>query len=246
MKLFFNVLFAWIATISAILLSVIWLIRIIQLKMPKGKNKDFVISINRYLRKNHINLGYIFVVTSFIHGMLSSFSIISLNYGTITLIIGLAIGYTYIAKATLGKDWIKYHRELTLIIIILTVVHIVEVGGFVGINRVLDSVKSDLKIEQPLEKDGKAIYKDGVYEGVGYGYRPNLKVEVTIKGGSIDSVSIKSHNEVGQRFYLPAFDSLPKEIVEKQTTEVDMISGATYSSRGIIQAVDDALSKATK
>ncbi|MGL4774015.1 MAG: FMN-binding protein [Clostridium sp.] len=258
MRLFFNVLFAWIGTISGVLLSVIWIIRIMQRKMPKGKNKDIATSINKYLRKNHINLGYIFIISSFIHGMLSSFSIISLNYGTLTFIIGLAIGYTYMDKANLGKKWIKYHRQLTLLIIWLTVVHIIEVGGFVGIDGVVNSIKSDSKIEQQIEQpkeekkeeskeqDSKSKYKDGVYEGVGYGYKPNLKVQVTIKDGVIKEVLIKEHNEVGQRFYLPAFDIIPKRIIEKQTAEVDTVSGATRSSRGIMEAVNDALSKAEK
>ena len=78
MTLFFNILFAWLAVISGILLSIIWIIKILQKKIQKDCNKDLLIKINRSLRKNHINLGYLFLISSFIHGILSSYSIIAL------------------------------------------------------------------------------------------------------------------------------------------------------------------------
>ncbi|MGL5693875.1 MAG: FMN-binding protein, partial [Peptostreptococcaceae bacterium] len=65
MTLFINVLLAWIAVISAILLSIIWALRIIQNNIPKGENKDLIIKINKSLRKKHIDLGYVFIVSSF-------------------------------------------------------------------------------------------------------------------------------------------------------------------------------------
>lgn len=253
MTLFFNVLFAWIALILGVLLSVIWLIRLIQKKIPKGSNKDFIISINKYLRKKHINMGYIFLILSFFHGMFSSFSIFSFNYGTITLILGVVISYTYIYRVNLGKLWIKYHRQFTILLIVSTLFHILEVGGFVGIDKVVNSIKSDLTQEKQVDFEDNNIinitttkYKDGVYEGVGNGYRPNLKVQVTVKDGLINEILIVEHNEVGKRFYIPAFEIMPDNIIEKQTPQVDSVSGSTYSSKGIIEAVEDALSSAVQ
>lgn len=247
MTLFFNILFAWLAVISGILLSIIWLIKIIQKKMQKCCAKDLLIKMNKYLRKNHINLGYLFLISSLIHGILSSYSIISFNYGTVGLIIGLLLWYTFIEKKQIGKTWIQKHRELTVLIIIVTVLHIFEVGGFIGFDRVINSIKSDLnpktnKTDMNISSD----YKDGVYEGTGYGYRPDLKVLVTIKDGLIEDISIVSHNEVGEKFYKPAFDYIPKKIIDKQTYDIDAVSGSTYSSNGVIEAVEDALSKAKK
>lgn len=247
MTLLFNVLFAWIAVISAVLLSVIWLLRIIQKQMPKGQDKDSIIKINKSLRKKHIDLGYLFLISSFMHGMLSSFSLFSINYGTITFVLGILILLTFTYKSELGKKWMKYHRELTVLLLIGTVVHLFEVGGFVGIERILDSIKSDSRVEEKIESnESSSEYIDGEYEGIGDGYGPNLKVNVTIKDGLIYEIAIISHNEVGERFYGPAFEIVPQDIIEKQTTNVDVISGATYSSRGIIEAVEDALSKASK
>ena len=247
MTLFFNILFAWLAVISGILLSIIWIIKIIQKKIQKGCAKDLLIKINKFLRKNHINLGYLFLMSSLIHGILSSYSIISFNYGTICLIIGLLLWYTFIEKKHIGKTWIQKHRELTVLLITVTVLHIFEVGGFIGFDRVINSIKSDLnpktnKTDMNISSD----YKDGVYEGTGYGYRPDLKVLVTIKDGLIKDISIVSHNEVGEKFYKPAFDYIPKKIIDKQTYDIDAVSGSTYSSNGVIEAVEDALSKAKK
>lgn len=247
MTLFFNILFAWAATISGILLSIIWLIRILQTKMKKGPNKDLLIKINKFLRKNHINLGYLFLIFSYIHGILSSYSVISFNYGTIGLIIGLFLWYTFADKKIIGKTWLQRHRELTGLLIIITVLHIFEVGGFVGFDRVVNSIKTDLSNKTDINDNNISNdYKDGVYEGTGYGYGPDLKVLVTIKSGTIDDISIVNHNEVGEKFYGPAFDYIPKKIIDKQTYDVDVISGATYSSKGIIEAVEYALSKARK
>lgn len=247
MTLFFNILFAWIAVISGILLSIIWLLKILQKKIKRDCNNELLIKINKFLRKNHINLGYLFLLSSFIHGVLSSYSIISFNYGTVGLIIGLLLWYTFINKKNMGKTWMKRHRELTALLIIVTILHIFEVGGFVGLDKVVNSIKSDLNPKiSTNESNIRGDYKDGVYEGTGYGYGPDLKVLVTIKDGVINEISIVSHNESGERFYGPAFDSIPKEIIDKQTYDVDVVSGSTYSSKGVIEAVRDALSKAGK
>lgn len=86
-------------------------------------------------------------------------------------------------------------------------------------------------------------YKDGTYEGTSPGYASGLKVQVKIESGKIASVDVISHNET-PGFYEKAFEKVPVEIVQKQSTDVDTVSGATYSSRGIINAVNNALSDA--
>lgn len=244
MRLFFNVLFGWVAILSCIALSIIWLIRLRLLKMPKGFKKDAATRINRYLRKNHIYLGYIFILVSLIHGRLSSFSIMSFNYGTLAFVIAIMLWYSYADKVKLGKKWIKYHRELTLLIVLMTGVHILEVGGFIGVNSLVESIQKDFQIEEDKEKE-EVMYKDGSYEGIGYGFRPGLKVEVVIVNGAIENIIIKEHNEIGKRYYLPAFEIIPKLIIDNQMSQVDIVSRATYTSMGIIEAVEDALIKAT-
>lgn len=239
MKLFFNVLFAWGAIILTVLLSIIWLIRVL-------KNKNNLTSINKYLRKNHIKFGYICLAMSFAHGMLSSFSIFSFNYGTIVFLMGILIWFTFKYKNSLGKKWIKYHRQLTVVFLIGTILHIVEVNGFVGPQRIIHSLKTDFEtiLNLPDDESTSAKYKDGTYYGEGLGYKPGLKVKVEINKGIIESIEILEHNEVGRKFYEPALVSIPQEILDNQSTEVDAIAGSTRTSNGIIDAVKDALSKA--
>ncbi len=93
------------------------------------------------------------------------------------------------------------------------------------------------------QKSTPKIYKDGIYTGEGFGYRPGLVVQVTIKNDKITDIQIISHQETPNFAQLP-FEIIPKEIIDSQSTNVDIISGATRTSYGIIMAVEDALSKA--
>ncbi|MGN0294833.1 MAG: FMN-binding protein [Lachnospiraceae bacterium] len=86
-------------------------------------------------------------------------------------------------------------------------------------------------------------YVDGVYTGTGEGFGGNIKVQVTIKGGKITSVDILSAEDETPSFLEQARGVISR-ILSAQSTSVDVVSGATYSSEGIIQAVESALSKA--
>ena len=87
-----------------------------------------------------------------------------------------------------------------------------------------------------------SAYKDGTYYGTGKGFAGNIKVKVDIAGGKISAISIVSTKDGGS--YVKSASSLLDTIVEKQSTNVDTVSGATFSSRGIIAAVRSALSQA--
>lgn len=87
-----------------------------------------------------------------------------------------------------------------------------------------------------------SAYKDGTYYGIGKGFAGTMKVKVDIAGGKIASISIVSTKDGDS--YVKSASSLLDTIVEKQSTNVDTVSGATFSSRGIISAVRSALSQA--
>jgi Polyferredoxin len=115
-----------------------------------------------------------------------------------------------------------------------------------GVNTVTNNRNFDSNAqtsESNSTLNSQPQYKDGVYEGTGRGYRPNIKVSVTIKNGKISAVEIGDNNET-PRFAERALEILPSEIVNAQSTDVDGVSGATRSSNGIKAAVEDALSKA--
>ncbi len=91
-------------------------------------------------------------------------------------------------------------------------------------------------------EDGQ--YSDGTYKGTASGYASGLSVSVQVSSGKISSIEITSHNET-PGFYEKAFETVPNEIIQKQSTNVDTVSGATYSSVGIINAVNQALNNAS-
>lgn len=88
-----------------------------------------------------------------------------------------------------------------------------------------------------------AKYKDGTYTGTGHGFRPGLQVAVTVKSGRIANIEITSINDT-PGYYEEPVNTIPKEIVGAQSTNVDAVSGATRTSNGIMMAVEDALNKA--
>nr|WP_296190789.1 FMN-binding protein [uncultured Anaerobutyricum sp.] len=86
-------------------------------------------------------------------------------------------------------------------------------------------------------------WKDGTYTGSGKGFGGNISVKVTIKDGKISSINVTSASGETASYFSKAKGIISK-MISKQTTNVDVASGATYSSNGIIKAVRNALSKA--
>ena len=86
-------------------------------------------------------------------------------------------------------------------------------------------------------------YKDGTYQGSGTGFGGTVSVQVTISGGKITSIDVLSASGETPSYFASA-QGVISRMISGQTPNVDAVSGATYSSNGIIQAVQDALSKA--
>lgn len=103
-------------------------------------------------------------------------------------------------------------------------------------------LESDSSLAEIAAVQDASAYKDGTYYGTGKGFAGTMKVKVDISGGKIASISIVSTKDGDS--YVKSASSLLDTIVEKQSTNVDTVSGATFSSRGIISAVRSALSQA--
>ena len=85
-------------------------------------------------------------------------------------------------------------------------------------------------------------YKDGTYQGSGTGFGGTITVQVTVSGGKITAVDILSASgETGS--YFASAQGVVSKVLSSQSPNVDAVSGATYSSNGIIQAVQNALSQ---
>ena len=88
-------------------------------------------------------------------------------------------------------------------------------------------------------------YKDGEYLGKASAYNGNVEVKVTISGGKITAIDIVKTKD-DEEYFFDAQKKVIPEILEKQSTDVDTVAGATTSSEGICHAVEKALEEAKK
>lgn len=86
-------------------------------------------------------------------------------------------------------------------------------------------------------------YKDGTYNGEAQGFGGMIEVEVIVKNKKITNINIESADGEDSAYLTMAKDII-ENIIDKQSSDVDTISGATFSSTGIKDAVAKALEKA--
>lgn len=97
--------------------------------------------------------------------------------------------------------------------------------------------------ENTDQVDSDNVYKNGTFEGSGTGYGGTITVQVTLEDDTITAVSVVSAPGEDSA-YLSQGENVINSVISEQSTDVDTISGATFSSTGILEAVNDALSKA--
>lgn len=113
-------------------------------------------------------------------------------------------------------------------------------AGIISNNNIISSVVS----QEATSDSSSQKYKDGIYTGSGHGFGGTTKVSVTIEGGKITDIKTLSNQDTSD-YYNRAFGTISKGIILTQSPNVDAVSGATFSSKGIISAVKDALSQAS-
>ena len=83
-------------------------------------------------------------------------------------------------------------------------------------------------------------FTDGVYTGSGTGFRGTIEAQVTVENGDISDITILASQD-DAHFFDSAKSAVVDRILVNQTIDVQTVSGATFSSNGIIEAVADAL-----
>lgn len=91
----------------------------------------------------------------------------------------------------------------------------------------------------------RSPWNDGEFRGEGQGYKSTIAVNVTVAKGKITAVVVTEQAET-PAVAEPAIAEIPNRIIQKQSTQVEVVSGATKTSQGIIAAVNSALEKARK
>ena len=118
----------------------------------------------------------------------------------------------------------------------------VEAGGDKDSANALDA-SSDSQAADGNSASG--AYKDGEYSGKASAYNGNVEVKVTISGGKITAIDIVKTKD-DEEYFFDAQKRVIPEILEKQSTDVDTVAGATTSCEGICHAVQKALEEAKK
>ena len=87
-------------------------------------------------------------------------------------------------------------------------------------------------------------YKAGNYEGVGKGRNGDIRVLITIDSKSkIEKIELLEYTD-NEEFIKASFETVKKNIIDNNSTNVDAVSGATATSNGMIEAVENALNQA--
>ena len=106
-----------------------------------------------------------------------------------------------------------------------------------------DAEEADAADAEEESDDSENVYKDGNYTGSAQGFGGAITVQVTLKDDEITDIQVTSAPGEDSA-YLSQGEGVISSIISAQSTDVDTVSGATFSSTGIINAVVDALGKA--
>lgn len=113
-----------------------------------------------------------------------------------------------------------------------------------GDNTPNEDKSNENKSVEDIAETNESIspYQDGVYTGVGRGFKGDITMEVEVVSGEITRVEVVSHRD-DRKWFNRANRVVPQSIVDEQSSDVDTVSGATYTSLGMIEGAEEALSK---
>lgn len=108
------------------------------------------------------------------------------------------------------------------------------IAGNLAKEKTADSVK------KMAENDAGGNFQNGIYTGTGEGYRGKVTVTVKVADGKITELVLDDYAD-DKSYMERAKNRIFQEMISRQNTDVDAVSGATYSSNGLIEAVNKAL-----
>lgn len=111
-----------------------------------------------------------------------------------------------------------------------------------AVSMILSLAACSTKPDDTNKAEVNAIFTPGTYEGEAEGFHGTIKVSVTVTETDITDITV-DHSEtpgLGDK----AVDKIALGVKESTSLNVPMVSGATYSSKGILAAITAALEKA--
>lgn len=108
----------------------------------------------------------------------------------------------------------------------------------------LAGCKENETVKKPEEgNETSQNYSAGTFTGIAKGHNGDIEVEVEFTENEISSIKVTNHKET-EGVSDPALTNIPQKIIENQSLNIDVVSGATNSSTGILNAVEDAVKQA--
>ena len=108
------------------------------------------------------------------------------------------------------------------------------IAGNLAREKTADSVK------KTAGNNAEGNFQNGIYTGTGEGYRGKVTVTVKVADGKITELVLDDYAD-DKSYMERAKNRIFQEMISRQNTDVDAVSGATYSSNGLIEAVNKAL-----
>jgi len=128
----------------------------------------------------------------------------------------------------------KKNKFLMPVLIIIAVIILVGIGAKTYVEANLNKVANTDIPEMNLTNT-----EDGVYAGRYHAFPVMVEVEVTVKSHAITEIKLVKHvNGQGTKA-----EVITDKVIDRQSLQVDVVSGATYSSKVILKAIENALSK---
>lgn len=122
-------------------------------------------------------------------------------------------------------------------------------GATISSGAMINSIRRTITMvgENFLGKERQAFgisgIADGVYRGSVDGTYGVLTVEVKVAGGRIENIEVVEQNET-EAYFIEVYPELPDKIIEEQSLEIDVQTGATLSAERLLAAVQIALENA--
>lgn len=123
------------------------------------------------------------------------------------------------------------------VLVILVIGSVYYVAAYIDYCQATNTNNIDVT---ELKKQGQGTFTDGTYEGTGSGFKGNTTISVTVENGYITNIETVSTGD-DMPYYNRAFSSIEEQIISSQNVSVDAVTGATFSSNGVMEAVANAL-----
>lgn len=109
----------------------------------------------------------------------------------------------------------------------------------------VEEYNRQIQLENARRQAESTYYVNGTYEGQGQGYGGPIVVSVTVEYDILTDVHVVAHDGEDPAYYEQA-EPIAEKVLSGQTTDVDVVAGASFSSRGILEGINNALEKAVR